>query len=45
MRQAAPVKPKPSLKRGEDGKSSGSFWRYAVHFNQPELGVLPLSSA
>ena len=34
--------PNPSLKRSANGRPPGPVWRYAVHFRQPCLGVLPL---
>lgn len=39
------VKPNPSLKRRANGRTPGPVWRYAVHFHQTGLGVLPSSPA
>ena len=35
--------PNPSLNRSANGRPPSPVWRYAVHFRQPGLGVLPLS--
>ena len=37
--------PNHSLKRSANGRPPSPVWRYAVHFRQPGLGVLPLSPA
>ena len=37
--------PNPSLKRSANHRPPGPVWRYAVHFRQPGLGVLPSSPA
>ena len=42
MRRAPP---NPSLKRSANGRPPSPVWRYAVHFRQSGLGVLPSSPA
>ncbi len=39
---APPATPNPSLNRSSNGTPPSPVWRYAVHFRQPGLGVLPL---
>ena len=38
----ATSRPNPSLNRSSNGRPPSPVWRYAVHFRQPGLGVLPL---
>ena len=39
------LRPKPSLKRSENGRPPAHGWWYAVHFHRPSAGVLPSSPA
>jgi hypothetical protein len=43
--RAAPVRHNTSVKRSANGRPPSPVWRYAVHFRQPGLGVLPSSPA
>jgi hypothetical protein len=45
MRFGHTATPNPSLKRSANGRPPSPVWRYAVHFRQPGLGVLPSSPA
>ena len=40
-----PARPNPSFKRSANGRPPSPGRRYAVHFRQPGLGVLPSSPA
>ena len=45
QRSSGAALPNPSFKPSPNGGPPGPVWRYAVHFRQPGLGVLPSSPA